>query len=60
MSVHVGELTSEVVAAAETSAGAPEVSLWEQRCRMAATVERLARDRARTATSCEHDGRGHD
>jgi hypothetical protein len=60
MSVHVGELTSEVVATGEAPATAAEVSMWEQRCRMASTVDRLARDQARTATGCEHDGHGHD
>jgi hypothetical protein len=52
MTVHVGEITSEVVAidsaAPERQAG--EVSEWEERCRIEAIIERLSRDRLRTAT----------
>ncbi|MGW0229329.1 hypothetical protein ACWDWO_13515 [Actinopolymorpha singaporensis] len=51
MTVHVGELTSEVVAAEEPRTPSPaEVSVWEERLRIQATLDRLARDRARTAT----------
>ncbi|MGH3774190.1 MAG: hypothetical protein ACRDRR_00405 [Pseudonocardiaceae bacterium] len=57
MTVHVGEITSEVVAmggAAGSEAGG-EASVWEQQCRTEATIERLARDRLRTATGYGHD-----
>lgn len=58
MTVHVGEITSEVLASG-TAADGPgpggEVSVWEERCRTEAILERLALDRSRTST-----GRGHD
>jgi len=58
MTVHVGEITSEVVAmggAAGSEANGSEASVWEERCRTEATIERLARDRLRTATGYGHD-----
>ena len=58
MTVHVGEITSEVVAmggAAAAGGEGGEASVWEQRCRTEATIERLARDRLRTATGYGHD-----
>ena len=56
MTVHVGELTSEVVATSEPPARGPaEVSVWEERHRIQAALERLDRDRARTATGGCHD-----
>ncbi|GAA0460691.1 hypothetical protein Ade02nite_15030 [Paractinoplanes deccanensis] len=56
MTVHVGELTSEVVAAGEPPTRAPEVSIWEERQRLRAALERIERDRCRTATGED----GHD
>ncbi len=53
MSVHVGRVTSEVTTTStSTSAGdsPPQGSEWEERARIAAAMERLRRDRARTAT----------
>lgn len=56
MTVHVGELTSEVVAVGEPPAtGTPEVSAWEERERLRAALERIQRDRCRTATEEDHD-----
>jgi hypothetical protein len=57
MTVHVGQITSEVTVAGApapaTEGEAPTV--WAERCRIEAMVERLARDRLRTATGCGHD-----
>jgi hypothetical protein len=55
MSVHIGEVTSEVTA---TTAEAlpttdPQTNPWQERMRIEATLERLARDRLRTATGDE-------
>jgi hypothetical protein len=68
VTVHVGQITSEVVALGDAlaaggaagiagaAAGAGgEQSEWEQRHLVEATIERLTLDRSRTAT-----GRGHD
>lgn len=57
MTVHVGQVTSEVVAIEPGRAGAEEEgeTVWAQRCRIEAMVERLARDRLRTATGSGHD-----
>lgn len=58
MTVHVGEITSEVVATGNAGAdrgGGDEVSVWEERRRMEAALQRLAVDRARTATGHGHD-----
>lgn len=57
MTVHVGEITSEVVASSTAAASGEggEASVWEQRCRTEATIERLARDRLRTTTGHGHD-----
>ncbi|GAA3650819.1 hypothetical protein GCM10022237_08210 [Nocardioides ginsengisoli] len=53
MTVHIGQVTSEVHSAAPVVPDAPaqqETPAWEERMRVAALVERVARDRARTAT----------
>ncbi len=53
MAVHIGLLTSEVHTSAPQAAegaGDGEPSAWEQRARLSAQLERLARDRRRTAT----------
>lgn len=58
MTIHVGELTSEVVATgsgSEAAAGGGPGSKWEERAMVAATLERLTRDRLRTATGHGHD-----
>ena len=55
MTVHVGELTSEVVAVGEPPARTPEVSVWEERHRIRAALDRIHRDRCRTATEDGHD-----
>ncbi|MFC4065963.1 hypothetical protein [Actinoplanes subglobosus] len=56
MTVHVGELTSEVV-----TEGEPEVrtsgNVWEERQRLRAALDRIGRDSRRTDD--EPDG-GHD
>jgi len=44
MSIHVGEITSEVEAT---------TSVWQEQVRMDAMLERLAADRLRTATGDE-------
>jgi hypothetical protein len=50
MTIHIGEITTEVVAtpAVDDRAGADEPE-WVAEQRLRQTVERLARDRARTA-----------
>jgi hypothetical protein len=56
MTVHVGQVTSEVTATQTGGATGDEAeTVWEQRCRIAAMVESLARDRLRTATGNGHD-----
>jgi hypothetical protein len=57
MTVHVGEITSEVVAMDSTAPKqqAGEAPEWEERCRIEAMIERLARDQLRTATGHGHD-----
>jgi hypothetical protein len=59
MSVHVGRVTSEVSASSASSATAAaesdESSAWQKRVEMAAMVERLRRDRSRTATGPSHE-----
>jgi hypothetical protein len=56
MTVHVGQITSEVVATAPggTAADDEGETVWAERCRIEAMVERVARDRMRTSTG---DGR---
>jgi hypothetical protein len=56
MTVHVGELTSEVVATGEPEARAPE-SVWEEHQRIRAAMDRIHRDRCRT---CDEPDGGHD
>jgi hypothetical protein len=55
MTVHIGEVTSEVTATTVETPPAPaaEAGVWEERLRIEAIVERLARDRERTATGDE-------
>jgi hypothetical protein len=59
MSIHVGQITSEVRAA--PAAGVPDdasgdaSSVWDERVRIAAALERVARDRRRTATGRADD-----
>jgi hypothetical protein len=60
VTVHVGQITSEVTSAGAGTADDPagsggDVSVWEERNRFEAFVERLARDRLRTATGGGHD-----
>jgi hypothetical protein len=57
MTVHVGQVTSEVHtstgptdAAAAAADGGAGVNPWEERARIAALIERISRDRLRTAT----------
>ncbi|MEO1056755.1 MAG: hypothetical protein AAFY28_07565 [Actinomycetota bacterium] len=53
MAVHIGLLTSEVHTSAPGGRDASddtELSMWERRARMAADLERVTRDRRRTAT----------
>ncbi|MGW1346191.1 hypothetical protein ACWCOV_34415 [Kribbella sp. NPDC002412] len=51
MSIHIGEITSEVEATtAEPAAAEAAVSVWQERVRIEAILERLAADRLRTAT----------
>lgn len=58
MTVHVGQITSEVhttspgVAEREQPETADE---WDERVRLAAQLERIARDRLRTATGYGDD-----
>ena len=53
MSVHIGEVTSEVTATTAEQQSRPAESVWQERERMEATLERLGRDRLRTATGDE-------
>lgn len=61
MTVHVGEITSEVTSprsVAEADAGAAPgggADRWEQQVRTAELLDQLARDRARTATGYGDD-----
>lgn len=58
MTVHIGQVTSEVHSAAPVVPDPPghsESPAWEERMRVAALVERIARDRARTATGGADD-----
>lgn len=53
MTVHIGQVTSEVHSVAPVAPDPPDhesTPAWEQRMRIAALVERVARDRARTDT----------
>lgn len=56
MTVHVGELTSEVVAVGEPPARTGEVSVWEEQQRIRAAMDRVRVDRCRTRD--EEDGHG--
>lgn len=59
MTIHVGQITSEVraaPAAGPTDAAAGEAgSVWDERVRVAAALQRVARDRRRTATGLADD-----
>lgn len=56
MTVHIGQITSEVDAATARPTAPPpappgaEVGEWEERARVAARLDRIARDRLRTST----------
>ncbi|MBK5224427.1 MAG: hypothetical protein JJE52_16450 [Acidimicrobiia bacterium] len=56
MTVHVGQITSEVDAGSARPAVAPvaasgaSVDEWEERVRLAARLDRIARDLLRTST----------
>lgn len=56
MTIHIGEITSEVTVAAPSGATGEErtdPSPWERRARLDADLARLARDRRRTSTEAE-------
>ncbi len=55
MTVHVGEVTSEVSAAAAQMPGGESEDPWEEQARMAAVLDRAARDRRRTGTGFGDD-----
>ena len=58
MTVHIGQITSEVTAPGGDAAGGHDGaggSEWDERCRLEATLDRVARDRLRTATGWGHD-----
>jgi hypothetical protein len=58
MTVHVGQVTSEVRSSAPVrpdAVGDEQSNVWEQRHRTAALVERVGRDRRRTATGVGDD-----
>ena len=59
MNVHVGQITSEVRATPSPGSDGPasgdEASVWDQRVRAAAALQRVARDRRRTATGRADD-----
>jgi hypothetical protein len=60
VTVHVGQITSEVTATGSGADGGGsgsggDESVWEERCRIEAVVDRLERDRLRTATGSGHD-----
>lgn len=58
MTVHVGQVTSEVHAASPGGAdrSAPdEVNEWDERAHLAAQLDRVARDRLRTSTGYGDD-----
>jgi hypothetical protein len=58
MTVHIGQVTSEVRSSAPVRADAvaeEQPNVWEQRHRTAALVERVGRDLRRTATGCGDD-----
>lgn len=53
MSVHIGEVISEVSATTAEPPAEPSPSIWQERVRTEAALERLALDRLRTATGDE-------
>ncbi len=57
MTVHIGQITSEVRSSASVHPGraADTSSPWDERVRVAAMLERVARDRRRTSTGVEDD-----
>ncbi|KAF0956729.1 MULTISPECIES: hypothetical protein [Rhodococcus] len=58
MTVHIGQITSEVDAtspATATVAAGDKADEWEERARLAAMLDRLERDRRRTSTGYGDD-----
>ena len=58
MTVHIGQITSEVRSTAPVQPGRAadkEASPWDERIQVAAMLERVARDRRRTSTGVEDD-----
>jgi hypothetical protein len=58
MTVHIGQITSEVRSTAPVHpdrTADKETSPWDERVRIAAMLERVARDRRRTSTGVEDD-----
>ena len=58
MTVHIGQITSEVRSSAPLppdGAADREQSPWDERVRVAAMLERVARDRRRTSTGVDDD-----
>jgi hypothetical protein len=59
MSIHVGQITSEVRAAPAAGpaddASSDASSVWDERVRVAGALQRAARDRRRTATGLADD-----
>ena len=58
MTVHIGQITSEVRSSAPVHPdGAADAanSPWDEQVRVAAMLERVARDRRRTATGVDDD-----
>ena len=55
MTVHIGEVISEVATAAPAAgaAGRDDTSVWERHARLAAQLAQIERDRLRTATGTE-------
>lgn len=58
MTLHIGRVTSEVHSTAPAAPDAPPQqasTVWEDRLRLAAQLDRLERDRLRTATGGDDD-----
>lgn len=50
MSVHIGEISSEIQASGPDPAPEPGPTVWQERHRTELVLQRLARDAARTST----------